>query len=181
MDAGVAVDQHRVVGRVVHHLSQGYHARLANNLNDGATSESQALNFTRLFNGGGPLLDFGANWKVGRSNLAVYSNARGALLVGTTTQNADYRQRVIDPNGRSNGGFLPVNTLITPSLTNASDRVAPMLELELGLEYGRVLGRSRVFVRTGVVNHKFFGVGNASRTDSNLSLFGVQVCTGVDF
>ena len=57
----------------------------------------------------------------------------------------------------------------------------PIWELESGLEYNRFLGRTKVFVRGGVVNHTYFDAGSASSRDGNLSLFGAQVSAGLEY
>jgi len=163
------------------HLAQRFDARIDNALGDGVTAETQTYSFTQSFNGGGPLLDLGATWRVGQTNWGVFSNVRGALLVGQTTQESRYYQRVTDPLGRTNGGFFPVDSTIAPTTRNVTDTVVPMADLQLGLEYGRPVGAGTVFGRVGVVNQTYFGVGGASRTDGNLSLFGVQFSAGFNY
>ncbi len=162
-------------------MMQSYHARLNNNLGDGVTSESQSLDFSHNFNGGGVVIDFEANYKIGRTGLALYALGRGSLLVGTSDETTNYTQIIRDPRGLTNGGFFPVNSVISPMATNSTAKVLPITEIELGVEYGKAWGRSFWFVRTAVVNQTYFGAGSASRTDANLSLFGGQLTLGVNY
>lgn len=168
-----------VGGRYLH-MTQTYDARLLNNLNDGGNSETQALNFNRNFNGGGPLVDFQANWKL-IHNLAMFSNVRGALVVGRSTESSTYFQSVVDLNGVTTGGAFPFASEVNPSVSNVTNSLIPILELEVGLEYGHTIGRCRWFIRSAVVNQTYFGAGNASRSDGNLSMFGFQGTVGLDF
>jgi hypothetical protein len=43
------------------------------------------------------------------------------------------------------------------------------------------LKQSEVFVRGAVVDQTYFGVGNASKQDGNLSLLGFQVSLGINY
>ena len=122
------------------HMSQGYQATLANSYL--TASESQNLTSTHDFNGVGPMLDLQATWKIGQTNLAVFVNGRGSLLAGSSSQSTAYSQHVSDPNGLTNGGFFPVNTTVTPSVSTSTNTILPVLEVEVGMEYGVQLGAS---------------------------------------
>jgi Legionella pneumophila major outer membrane protein precursor/BON domain len=162
-------------------MKQEYHAALTNNPGDGVTSESQNLDFTHKFTGGGPTIDFQAAMRIGQSNFSVYANGRASLLVGRTTEVTNYSQIVSDPRGLTNGGAFPFSSVVNPTATNSTDTVMPITEIELGLEYGRDWGRSHWFVRAAAVNQTYFGAGSASHTDGDLSLFGGRFTIGLDY
>ncbi len=163
------------------HMDQNYQAHLSNRLGDGVTSETQFLSFDHNFDGAGPVVDLQVNWKIGGSNFSIYGLGRGSLLVGKSTQFTSYAQAVNDPKGLTNGGVFPVVTFISPSVLNSTDTVMPTIELELGIEYGRDWGRTHIFMRSAVVNQTYFGAGNATRVDTNLSMFGVQFSAGINY
>ncbi len=162
-------------------MNQAYRATLSNNPGDGVTSESQDLYFTHKFSGGGPTFDLQASTRICQTNLSLYANGRVSLLVGRSSEATNYTQLVSDPRGLTNGGAFPFSSASNPSATNSSDSVMPVTELELGLEYGRDWGRSHWFVRAGVINQTYFGAGNASRTDGDLSLFGGRFSIGLGY
>jgi Legionella pneumophila major outer membrane protein precursor len=163
------------------HMDQNYTARLSNHLADNVTSESQVISFNHNFDGGGPVVDLQTNFKVANTNFSFYGLGRGSLLVGQSHQITTYNQNVNDPKGLTNGGFFPVVSAVTPSVINYTDNVLPVAEVELGLEYGRTWGRSHFFTRSAVVSQTYFGAGNATRIDGNLSLFGFQWSAGINY
>jgi hypothetical protein len=57
----------------------------------------------------------------------------------------------------------------------------PIIDLEGGVEYGRSVGSTFVFVRGTCVSSTYFGAGNASSSDGNLNLFGAMISTGLNF
>lgn len=73
----------------------------------------------------------------------------------------------------------------------------PVGELELGLEFGRSMGSSRVFGQIALVGQQWWGAGSASRgsvvyslgvptssntvADSDLGFFGLACRLGVNF
>jgi hypothetical protein len=160
------------------HLSQSYLATLTNNTTvAGATvSELQQLRFTHNFEGAGPTLGWFGRYELGHTGIAVFGTARGALLVGTTHQDTSFFQNIVDPTGVVGG-----NQTLNPTRSGHLDQVVPVLELEVGLEYGLTLRNSRVFVRAGVVDHTYFDGGNASSTTGNFSLFGGTVSLGINY
>jgi hypothetical protein len=153
-------------------MHQDYRGSLVNRINP-ATSEISLLHAGHNFYGGGPTLAGQATWRVGGSGLGVFASARGSYLVGSSRSQAAFSETIVDPLGGNQNNFA-----ISQSRTSAT---MPILEVEGGLEYGRLLSRSRLFIRGAVVNHTYFDAGSPSSTDGNLSLFGAQVSVGVDY
>jgi hypothetical protein len=54
-------------------------------------------------------------------------------------------------------------------------------ELEMDMEHGCELKRNSLFVRAGTISQVYFGLGNGSSPDGNLSLFGLQFSAGFGF
>jgi hypothetical protein len=132
------------------HLNQAYNAftTFAETVTfDPSNSVISSYSFT----GVGPVVDLEARRAIGDSGLALYGCGRGALLFGSAHQTA----------------FATVSTLgVTTMLdqSDAHDRVIPVAELELGLEYGERLGNTRVFAQIALVGQDWFGAGNASHS-----------------
>jgi hypothetical protein len=150
-------------------LAQSYHAMLANNAPTGAT-ETQNLDANSEFNGGGPTVAVQGRWNAG-GGWAVFGMARGALLVGSTNRTITFHQVVVDPVGG-----LSQNNLAQTS--SSGMQLLPVSELELGLEYGWGNRFRQCLLRGALVNQTYFGAGNASSGDGNLSLFGFQLTAG---
>jgi hypothetical protein len=163
-------------------MEQNYHATLANNGGGAAISEVQTLDAFRRFSGGGPTLGLQGNVPFGRSGLSLFALGRGSLLVGSTRESVVFSQIVNDPTGLVPGHVPPPATLeINPTGSRSSDHVMPIAELELGLEYGRQVGRTWWFFRGAAVNQTYFSGGSASQASGNLSLFGIQASVGINY
>jgi hypothetical protein len=161
-------------------LEQSYAATLTNaaaNGMGGTATETNLLTFARDFNGGGPTVALQANLQIMQSNLSVYGNVRGSLLVGRESSDLALNQSLVNDPGFLYGG----DQVATPTSSRSRDRVLPVAEVELGLEYGMNMGRFRSFIRGAVVNQTYFEGGSASQSEGNLSLFGGQITLGVGF
>ncbi len=108
------------------------------------------------FNGAGPVLAMESRRSLGGSGLGLYGSGRGALLFGSSQQNVLFggtRLRNEDPN---------------PQIaTEHRSRALPVVELEVGLEYGRDVGRSILFGQIALVGQNWIGAGSASRSSPN--------------
>ncbi len=138
------------------------------------------------FEGAGPVLAVEARRPLGGSGLALVGNARGSVVFGSAQQNALF------------GGTVLRNTDANPQFASEHrGRALPACELELGVEYGRTVGRSRLFGQVLLVGHDWLGAGNASRSaqtsfregapiggaddDSDIGFFGVAFRVGVHY
>jgi hypothetical protein len=161
-------------------LAQLYRGTLINHstLADGSASvETETLEYSQDFHGGGLTAAGQFGWQIGQTNLAIVASARGSVVVGANSQVTHFTHIIAN-----NGSAVLVSPLnLDSQLSSSTDMVLPVLELELGLEYGIRLGGKRVFVRAAAVDQTYFGTGNASGGDSNLSLFGVQFSAGLNF
>ena len=133
------------------------------------------------FNGIGPTVALEARRSVGGGGLGVYANARGSLLWG------DGGQQVREVLNGDLDNIVEVSTNRDKFISNA--------ELEVGGEFSRVRngGRSRAFVRAGLVAMGYFGVGNSANVgdlgdfpgtlDNNgdLGFFGLALSAGVTY
>lgn len=163
-------------------LAQGYHATLINTGGGEPISETQSFDASRSFHGGGPTLGLEWNLPMGRTGFSVYANACGSLLVGKSIDTVSFSQTIDDPNGLIPGHIVPPAVLqINPTSTRSTDTVIPTAEAELGFEYGRQVGRCRLFFRGAAVSQTYFDAGNASQATGNFSLFGAQATVGIEY
>lgn len=101
---------------------------------------------------------------------------RGSLLVGSGREDTSFFQKIVDPTGAAGG-----NQTVNPTRTSTFDQVLPVLEIDLGVEYGLNLGKSRLFVRGGVLDQSYFDAGNAISNSGNFSLFGGKPSLGINY
>ena len=159
-------------------LVQSYQGQLNNAGGVTGDSETQTLNMFHRFTGAGPTISGLATWKVAQSNLSVFGRGRGSMLVGTNCQTASFAQSVNDPAGLAG---TPGSFNFNSSIPSTADSIMPVVDLELGLNYSWCLWNAHWNGSASVVDQTYFGAGNASRSDGNLSLFGCQLGLGVNF
>jgi hypothetical protein len=144
-------------------LSQTYNATC----NSAPTDPTQDVFNTDLtsgqsFHGIGPLVSLEARWPVGQSGLAFLANGRGALLLGTGHQYASMTSLDIDQYG----------DLVSQSVTSQGQSgggTIPMLEFEVGAEWGRYIGRRELVIQGAMVGQAWFCTGNAANQQSIFS------------
>ncbi len=161
-------------------MTQGYTGTLVNENATGATL-TESLDFNHVFNGGGPTVSGLVSWHPIHPNFSVYSGGRVSLVVGESTQTTNGRRTLNDPNGAFNPIGTPISTSNSFSIPTTSLSTIPIAELEAGLEYAIFLKQSSAFIRGGVVNQTYFGAGNASGGDGNLSLLGLKLTAGFTY
>ena len=133
------------------HISQHYNAYVVGD-SGGVTGPISANVLSgHSFHGIGPVLALEARRALGDSGLALYSSARGALLFGSAKQTAT------DIFISGAGTFID-------DAADHRDRVLPVGELEVGVEFGRSVGSSRVFGQVALVGQEWWGAGSASRS-----------------
>jgi hypothetical protein len=131
------------------------------------------------FNGVGPMLALEAERPLGSSGLSLYGTTRGAVLFGTGKQSTMGQLTITFPGV---GGERTIFKNALTAVNNASHNdVLPVLEFEVGVQYGREVGQFYPFVRTGLVGQAYFGAGSATSEDGNLGLFGLCVTAGLHF
>lgn len=164
-------------GRYVH-LAQDYKAfRINQDLTfsrPNGPQDSTALVSGHNFNGAGPTASFEARRPVFWRGLVVYGSARGSLLFGSGRDHAFLDREASGPPP------FP-NTSTFKEVTGSQDDVLPILEVEMGAEYGVDVGRFHPFLRTGLVGQTWFGAGNSSGTGGNLGLLGLSATAGLRF
>lgn len=160
-------------------MTQTYRANLQN-LGGGAASEFETLSLSNKYWGVGPTVSGRFSRTVGETGLRLFSGGRASFLVGNSGRVAGLTDVLNDPLGLTTGvpGTFVQRYSQIPSST---DQTMTVLELELGLEYGRVIYNHYWYCRGSMVDQTYFNSGNASRTTGNLSLFGCQFTAGFDF
>ena len=142
------------------YLNQTYNANW-NSIPQDPTLDTVATNLTsgHHFSGIGPLVSLDARLPVGNSGLSLLATGRGAILLGTGSQNASMTSTEVDQFGN----------LVNQSLTSqvqSSGGTIPMLEFELGGEWGIPMGRSDFVIQAAFVGQAWFCAGNAANQDS---------------
>jgi len=123
-------------------VAQGYNAFIPQ------SNANQVLS-SNTFEGAGPTVALEARRPLGEWGLSLYASARGSLVFGSAHQfvtQPDQNQAAVDHR----------------------DYGLPIGELELGLEYGKDVGKSRLFGQVALVGQQWFGGGSASRSSVNV-------------
>ncbi|HEV3261297.1 MAG TPA: Lpg1974 family pore-forming outer membrane protein [Gemmataceae bacterium] len=140
------------------------------------TDNGEALHSGHNFNGAGPTVALEVRRPLGDTGLALYGNARGSLLYGDGKQHTTLSQQFSGVVG-----VTPFDMVHTSDVVGSRDDLLPIVELELGAEYGMDMGRLRPFIRTGVVGQTWFGAGNATSVTGNLGFLGLTATAGVNY
>lgn len=171
------------------HINQHYDAFVTGDAggDDGGGLITATVLSGHSFHGIGPELGLESRRSLGDGGLALYSSARVALLFGSANQNA------VDIFTSQTGAIF------IDTARDERNRVLPVGELELGLEFARTLGPSRAFGQVALVGQQWWGAGSASRSsqvktvgsddpsaqstivDSDLGFLGVAFRLGVDY
>ncbi len=156
--------------------TQSNSAMVANIAGAGTVSESELVHFDQSYYGGGPTVSLQGHIGMGGCGLAFYGSARGSILAGDSRQTFFSSQTITDPSAVLGG-------TITRTDTNQSRQndVLPIGEFEVGLEFGHEVCSTTLFLRAGAISQIYWGLGNGSSPDGNLSLFGVQFTAGIGY
>ena len=148
------------------HLAQNYNASWTSTASASVVPTPDTLSTTLAsghnFCGLGPVASVEVAYPLGQSGFRVTGSARGSLLFGTGTEQAtmvtwdtdaygDPPSQMLTSNSQSVGGLMPV------------------LEFELGADWGHTLGAYRFALETALVGQIWFYGGNASNSDSVFS------------
>lgn len=161
------------------------YARIDQDFSASATTPSlngslqvQGLQLENLFEGVGPQLFLEAERRLGRRGLSLYGNFRGGILFGD--KKLSYSQTSVITNA---AGVVIQNAAVNRPTQDTAN--LPFLELEGGVQYKGSFNWGSPFVRVGFVGQNWFNAGNPSSTvinpDGDLSLYGLQVSTGLTY
>jgi hypothetical protein len=169
-------------GARIAHLTQNYSAT---RLNGGPEQEAgvvvqqdtSILAAGHNFNGAGPMVSVKGRRPIGDTGLLFFGSARGSLLFGTRKQNVNteevYAGTLAD--------HAPFSLANSETATAHGDTLLPVMEFEIGLEYGQPIGQFYPYIRTGLVAQVWFGAGNATSTDGDLGFLGMEASLGLKF
>jgi hypothetical protein len=164
------------------HLAQNYSATRSNSGPEheagvAVLQDTSVLAAGHNFNGAGPMVSLEGRRPIADTGLLFYGSARGSLLFGQRKQNVNTEEVY--------AGTLADNTPFGLSHTEAAtahrDTLLPVMELEIGVEYGRRVGQFYPFIRTGLVTQVWFGAGNSLSTDGDLGFLGLEASLGFKF
>jgi major outer membrane protein len=155
-------------------ITQGYQAQLVNSF--GNAAELNTLDFKRRFIGAGPTVAVTGTRRVGWAGFSFYGTARGSLLVGQS------RRSFLTTENLDPGTVILVTPIAATFNSNSGGNATlPIMDLEGGIEYKQPYTYATGFIRFGVVDQTYFGIGNASSTNGNMSLFGGRFSLGVNY
>jgi hypothetical protein len=157
-------------------LNQSYGATLTNSGGGTGAHEYQQFNYSRNFSGVGLTAAFQGIYQIGTSNFYLFANGRASIIAGQSQENESFYLN----SSYSIFGF-PQSQQINPTANRSSLTTIPIVELELGAEYGVNVGRSRFFLRGAAVSQTYFDAGTATSTTGNMTLFGFQGTVGFNF
>jgi hypothetical protein len=146
------------------YLAQHYNAtwRSTPDLDLTQNTLSTTLTSGHSFSGLGPVASVEAAYPLGQTGFRLTGTARASLLFGTGTQTATINTWDTDAYGDP-----PTHTL--NSSTQPAGTLVPVLEFELGADWGHTLGAYRFAIETALVGQVWFYGGNASDSDSIFS------------
>jgi hypothetical protein len=143
----------------------------------------EAVLSRRTFTGGGPTVALDAMHRLGQSNLSLFGAGRASLLYGHTRQSVQTNTFFYDEDFDAAGNVVQVDTTtVTTSSATSGNRLLSVLELELGLEWTRPIGRGAEFVlRPAAVAQLYLDGGNASSASGNFGLYGFLLSGGIRY
>lgn len=155
-------------------IMQDYGANLAP-----FTIHGSPVNSHTSFVGFGPVLALEARRPVGCCGLNIYGSTRTRILYGN-------RSQIVSGGDELHGNAVAYE-----------NGLVAVEELELGLEYARTVGKSRLFGQIAMVGQEWFGGGNSSNSSfsgpktsitqfstqdtSNFGLFGLAFRLGLNY
>lgn len=166
-------------------LNQTYNAYDAQST---SAAELRTLSSSYNFDGLGPTVSVELRRPIADSGLTVFGQFRGSVVFGAADQNAVFfgqELRNDDPNPQF--------------ATEHRTRAIPIVDFELGMEYGRAVGRTWLFGQMAVVGQEWFNAGSASRStmlnpattlrpvlggaplDSNIAFLGLTFRVGLNY
>ena len=104
---------------------------------------------------------------------------RGSALFGERHQDAALATRVTATRPTGPAGVADVRTFRSAGDSN-SEQVY-VIELNAGVEYGRTIGRSQIFVNAGIVYERWLNAGSATSPDGDIQFYGFKFGTGFRF
>lgn len=152
------------------------HYRATANEPGTGTVEIEKENTNNTFRGIGPTASLQGKRALGESGLSLFALGRGSMLFGNNSFTDNYSDKVfITATGAIANNFAFHST-------DTRDTVMPILELEMGAEWAKNMGKMSPYIRAGVVSQTWFGAGNPTTgTSGNLGLFGFVASAGLTF
>jgi hypothetical protein len=173
------------------HLSQDYQA-----FQSGTTGQQVHVNTSQLilssatltgntatllsghnFDGVGPTVATEVRRSLGRSGLSLYADARVSVLFGSSKQRVDLAaiQTVESPV------VSTVELRASSEANTASDKVLPVGELDVGVEWSSQLGPVHPLIQAALSGQSWFGAGSATSQSGNLGFLGLSLIAGARY
>jgi hypothetical protein len=144
-------------------------------------ADSDSVDAGHNFGGVGPTAALEVRRRIGQTGLSVYGSARGSVLFGHEKmqgfQNTMLNEQITPAGGRTQ--TLTTSTLFQQASTG--ENTVPMADVEVGVDWARVIGRARLSFTVGFVDQTWFGVGTATAEDGHLGLLGLRCTAGINY
>lgn len=140
------------------HINQHYNVFSGDTKGEAALWRS--IQSGHSFDGVGPVVAVEAHRPLAGTGFGLFGTARGAVLFGSAKQNALFLANALRNDDANPSGVV-----------DHRNRVLPVAELEIGVEYRQNIGTSQFFGQIALVGQDWFGAGNASRS-TNLAFPG---------
>jgi hypothetical protein len=166
------------------YLSQDYVVQRTNSgkVAAGGTTTTLNADFTDLasghnFSGVGTTFALDALRPLGNSGFAFYGNWRTAFLFGPDhihTARLSRQVQTVTTGGKS-------TTTTTTAISSFDDQltiVMPVQEVEVGIEYVRLVRTHQIFAKAGFVTTSWFDAGSATSDHGYLGFIGLSLLAG---
>jgi Legionella pneumophila major outer membrane protein precursor len=133
-----------------------------------------AVHTRSFFNVAGPDVLLEGRRHLGNGGFALYGNARGGVLFGTSRTATSASATAIP------APFFGVPTTTINSVTDHNNNLMPFMEAELGVEWmGGGSGRFQPFGKLGIVGQSWFGADN--NPAGYFGMLGLSFSAGVNY
>lgn len=138
--------------------------------------DREDLDSSNRFEGWGPTVSLEVVHPLG-CGFSAYGDVRGAFIWGIDRFSQSYR---VQQRNTTAGGATTFtdNTQLVDSF---STRFAPILEAELGIQYGCRVGKCYLWARAGAVYQRWWDIGTPTAANGSLSFLGGTVRTGISY
>lgn len=136
--------------------------------------DREDLDSTSYFDGFGPTVAFEVIHPLGSHGFSAYGSVRGSFLWGIDRYGQTYRNQFRSVN---NGVPTFIDQTLTPSIND--HRFVPIIEPEVGLQWGGRIGRCYVYGRLGAEYMRWWDVGTPITLHGGVNFVGGTARLGI--
>jgi hypothetical protein len=129
----------------------------------------------------GPTAAIEVRRPLGNSGFTIYGIGRSSVVFGRghthSFQATTETGQVIPPKGSTQS----FNFSLVSDQAHGHNDTLPIEEVEIGVEWSCLWGRTRWFVQSGVISQAWFNAGSGSSEQGDMTLFGLSLNAGFTF